>query len=313
LQAGSPLPNIHLQLFAFQGSTAAVKAKGTDIRWYSDRALTNLIATGEFHPAETKTVYATQKVNGYESVPRTIVVTILEVAPAPATNPLVAFCENYTGQVFLYAIGEEIRWYSDANKSQLLTRSSNYAVPAVERTYYLTQTLTGCESVPTPVTVEKITIHSEIYGTADKLEVKEKNGDFYAWYKNGFHIPNSNSSSIPYNGETGAYSVAVTKNNCTEYSDVYNMPSDLVTGVEGDTDADWSVYPNPARGYFTIDVKAIHGVMKIYDTTGRIVYTTTVNHPTGTSEMNHIRLGSGVYLVTFEDGTNMSSKRVVVF
>jgi hypothetical protein len=183
---------------------------------------------------------------------------------------------------------------------------------AADQTIYVTQTIGGCESEPFAVAITKTVIDSEIYGTIGTLEVSEKNAGYYAWFKDGSYIINSNSASIPYNGETGAYSVVITKNGCTEVSRVYNMPSDLVTGVEGDTDTDWSVYPNPALGTFVITVAA-KGIVNIYDVRGRIVYTTTVDNSTGMSETNPIRIPGGVYLVTFDDGTKMRTKRVVVY
>ncbi len=91
------------------------------------------------------------------------------------------------------------------------------------------------------------------------------------------------------------------------------MPFDLVTGIEDDPDADWSVYPNPATGYFTIDVAAMHGVVKIYNTTGKLVYTVTMDNSAGMLNTHEVRIPGGVYLVTFEDGTKLRSKRIVVY
>ena len=280
------------------GRNVTIEAKGSDIRWYRDRALTNLIATGEFHPQESQVVYVTQKLDGYEGISRRVVITIHETPPVPMTNSLVTFCENYPANLYLSATGEQIRWYSDVNKNQLLSSTSFLNVVAAERTYYVTQTKQECESEPASVTTSKTVIDTEIYSTNDMLHVKEKNGDYYAWYKNGSFI--WNGPSIPYHGETATYYVVVAKDNCIEYSSQYNMPTDIVTAIEDNTDADWSVYPNPASGYFTINVATLRGVVKIYDVTGRLMHTATVDHSMGMTESYSVRMPTGVYLVTFE-------------
>ncbi len=290
-----------------------IKAKGTDIQWYRDRQRTDLIASGDFHPEKSQVVYVTQRIDGYEGIPRRVVITIHDTPPPPATNTLVTYCENYSGNLYLSAVGENIRWYGANDKNQLLSNNAYFSVAATNRSYYVTQTLAECESEPIAVTVAPIVIDTEIYGSGNTLEVREKDGDYYAWSFNGSYIYNSNSASIPYNGKTGTYMVFVTKGNCSKYSRAYNMPAELVTGVEDNTDTGWSVYPNPARRSFSIDVGSLRGIIKIYEVTGRLVYTTTVDHPLGLNETYTIQLPSGVYLVTFEDGIVDRSKRVVVY
>ncbi|WP_276372162.1 FG-GAP-like repeat-containing protein [Chryseolinea sp. H1M3-3] len=293
--------------------SVTIKAKGIDIRWYRDRQKKDLIASGDFHPEKSQVVYVTQNVDGYEGIPRRIAITIYDTPPAPAANTLVTYCENYSGSLSLSASGQNIRWYGAKDKTQLLSNNAYFSVEATKRSYYVTQTLDGCESEPIAVTVTPITINTEIYGSENTLEVGEKDGDYYAWSMNGSYIFNSNSASIPYNGETGTYRVFVMKGGCSEYSRSYNMPADLITGIEDITDAGWSVYPNPARKYFSIDVGSLRGIVKIYEVTGRLVHTTTIDHPLGVIETYPIQLPAGVYLIIFEDGIVNRSKRVVVY
>jgi hypothetical protein len=224
----------------------------------------------------------------------------------------VNYCENSTGSLYLSASGELIRWYSDASKTQLIDAQNYLTVPQSDRTYYVTQTIGGCESIPSPVVVSKVIIDTEVYTAGNTLIVKEEQGDTYAWYKNGFYLPNSNSQTIPYFGETGVYSVFITKGNCYKVSADYNMPGGgLVTAIESESEAGWSVYPNPNAGTFMIEVMIPQGTVNIYEVTGRLVYTMPVDQNV-VIDKSRIALNKGIYLVTLNDGKQVRSKRVVI-
>ncbi len=307
-----PPPLINDTLIYKCGRVVTLTAKGNSIQWYSDKERAHLIAAGSFHPNESQVVYVTQKIDGYEGIARRVAITIYETPPPPATTSLVEYCEYTSGNFYLTAAGQDIQWYSDANKNQLLARQSYLIVGATDNTYYATQTLSGCESQPITVTVRKNVIDTNVRHINDRLEVAEEHGSNYAWYKNGFYIFNSNSRSIPYHGETGAYGVMVTKGYCSESSDIYHLPEDLVTGIEDQTTG-WSVYPNPSTGHFTIDLGIHRGTVSIYDITGRLVFTAVAypTHETGEIQLTHVP--PGVYLAIFNEGNNTSQKRVVVY
>jgi hypothetical protein len=148
------LPSATDETICFGESTPDLTATGTDIKWYDDEAMTNMVHTGTpFSTEETEsgtyTYYVTQTQDGCESNPDTSVLTIHSI-PAPPENELFISCFGDTVPD-LVATGENIKWYSDEELTKLIhvgdtfssgdTLSEYYA-------YYPTQTVFGCESGP---------------------------------------------------------------------------------------------------------------------------------------------------------------------
>ena len=69
-----------------------------------------------------------------------------------------------------------------------------------------------------------------------------------------------------------------------------------------------TVFPNPIKGYVTIDVKSC-GVIKIYDLTGRLITTLPVSK--GTHNLDFSEYDNGEYVVNF--GTVSGEASTVLF
>ena len=135
-------------------------ATGTLIKWYSDVSLTNLVFTGNSFPTGqlatgTYTYYATQTEYSYESPATTVTLTIHAIPAAPVANN-VTVCSS-TPVPNLEATGSgTIRWYANCNLiSPIYTGSSFNPMIIVVGTYTfcVTQTINGCESPATQVTL----------------------------------------------------------------------------------------------------------------------------------------------------------------
>lgn len=158
---------------------------GATVRWYKDSGLTT-----ENTPITTPTSvdiselginninstaspivytrYVTQTLNGCQSTPTTVTVTI---NPIPSNPPVVnanpSFCKNQdinSSPPITVTSGSNIRWYRDSGLSNQITPISNqFAATSVElgldssvpgtTNFYITQTVNGCESQPTLVSV----------------------------------------------------------------------------------------------------------------------------------------------------------------
>jgi uncharacterized protein (TIGR02145 family) len=127
-------------------------ATGENIQWYSDPALTDLVGTGNsFTPVQTApgtyTFYATQTVFACESQAAPVSLTI-KALPEPPVTKGVNVCEGESIPD-LTATGENIQWYSDAELTNRVGSGNTFAPgqtsPGVY-TYYVTQTLSSCES-----------------------------------------------------------------------------------------------------------------------------------------------------------------------
>ncbi|WP_413997981.1 fibronectin type III domain-containing protein [Flavobacterium sp. W1B] len=148
----APMATAQEFCIAENSTIANLVSTGTAIKWYDALTGGSVLAISEV--LETKIYYASQTLNGCESVSRTpINVTIHNTAAPMATAQEFCIAEDKTiGD--LTATGTAIKWY-DA-----LTDGSALAISEVLETkiYYATQTLDGCESVSrTPVNV---TIHN---------------------------------------------------------------------------------------------------------------------------------------------------------
>ena len=105
-------------------------ASGSNIQWYDDAALTNLVFSGNsFASGDTAigihTYYVTQTVNGCESAADTVTLTIDSIPLAPiATNDSVCFGSPIPD---LVATGTSIKWYGDSALTNLLFSGSVFA------------------------------------------------------------------------------------------------------------------------------------------------------------------------------------------
>jgi|GEM_PF-803127 len=124
---------------------------GTAVKWYATSTATTPLAATDV--LVTKTYYATQTLNGCESVNRTAVkITVYDTAAPSASDQSYCIAEHKTvGD--LVVTGTGIKWYATLTATIPLVATD----VLVTKTYYATQTLNGCESVNR--TAIKITIH----------------------------------------------------------------------------------------------------------------------------------------------------------
>lgn len=244
--------------------TVSLTASGTNIKWYADLEKTTLLASGVYHPETSATVYATQTVNGSESFPRKVVVTIHARPDKPVTHPEIPFCENVTTPIQLIATGTNLRWYGSPTLTTAIGTGQTYQTSAAASTFYVTQTIQGCESDPAVVVLKLVTIDTKIVLEENKLRVMETQGDAYEWLRNGVLIF-SFSNTLPINGIDGTYSVIVYKDGCYKQSQPF-----LVTGLL-DEPGTANIYPNPANDRVFIDNVPDDYHLIVYSADGKIV------------------------------------------
>lgn len=171
------------------GSTVAnIAATGTGLKWYTaSTGGTALAATAVL--TDNTTYYASQTVDGCESVARTAVaITITTVAAPTVDDATQEFCNSAT-VAGLAATGTAIKWYDEATGGAALE-----ATVALTNggTYYASQTVAGCES--TARTLVTVTINTPAAptatatltvcnaGTVANLEATGTAGATIAWY-----------------------------------------------------------------------------------------------------------------------------------
>lgn len=148
-----------------------LEAEGTDVKWYNsltsteELSVTDLLTSGSY--------FATQTINGCESIERTEVVVTIFNTPAP-TAPNQSYCasQNITFED-LIASGSNIKWYTSSSDDV----SINPSTLVSSGTYFASQTLDGCESVErTQVTVtiyETTNISSQSLSICTQIMLQE--------------------------------------------------------------------------------------------------------------------------------------------
>ena len=100
-----------------------------------------------------------------------------------------------------------------------------------------------------------------------------QSGATYQWIdcdNSNSPVPGATSQSFTPTAN-GNYAVRVTFNNCTETSDCIAVSS---VGIESLQQENWSVYPNPSNGLFTVSssFELNNHVIEVYSALGELVY-----------------------------------------
>ncbi len=137
------------QTFCGASNITQLIAVGSGIKWYDaatgGNLLPNITAIGLTNGT---TYYASQTVNGCESTDRFAVTVVVNTIPTAPNASAQSFCNSATVADLLPS-GSSYNWYSAATGGSALASSDVLS----SNTYYVSQTLNGCESARTAVTV----------------------------------------------------------------------------------------------------------------------------------------------------------------
>ena len=186
---------------------------GSSYKWYSASTGGTLYAGTE--TLATGTYYVSQTTNGCESSRTSVSVTVNTTPTAPTASAQ-AFCSSDNKKVGdLLPSGSSYKWYSANTGGTLYTGSEALATG----TYYVSQTINGCESSRTSVSVTVNTTPSaptasaQTFCSSDNKKVSDlsPSGASYKWYS-------ANTGGTLYTGSealtTGTYYVSQTINGC---------------------------------------------------------------------------------------------------
>lgn len=133
--------------------TASASAGGT-LNWYGTNATGGTASSAAPTPTGNATYYVSQTINGCESARAGIVVTFIPPPPAPTVTAPAPYCEGASAAA-LTATGQNLRWYGTNATGG--TGSGSPAVPGTNTVgttnYYVTQTVSSCESDRTVIPV----------------------------------------------------------------------------------------------------------------------------------------------------------------
>ncbi|WP_080059461.1 Ig-like domain-containing protein [Spirosoma aerolatum] len=205
--------------------TATLTTGGVSLAWYNQSKQ----AISAPSPTASGTYYVSQ-LNGNTCTSDLVQVDYVAnpVPAAPTATPSLSYCQGISAPA-LTASGSNLKWYGTASTGGSSTNTAT--IPSTSNpgpiTYYVSQTVNGCESARTAITVTTksspdapaTTIPSQYCQnqTASKLEATASTGASLNWY--GTNASGGTASSvapIPGTGSAGTtnYYVSQTLNGC---------------------------------------------------------------------------------------------------
>ncbi|WP_281638036.1 gliding motility-associated C-terminal domain-containing protein [Flavobacterium marginilacus] len=209
------LPTVSAQSFCSSEAkkVSDLSASGTSVKWYSAPTAGTLYTGTE--TLLTGNYYASQTVNGCESS-RTLVAVTVNTSPTAPTASAQIFCSSEAKKVSdLSASGAGIKWYSAPTAGTLYTGAETL----LTGTYYASQTVNGCESARTLVSVTVTpspalpTVSAQIFCSSEAKKVSglSASGAGIKWYS-------ALTAGTLYTGTelllTGTYYASQTVNGC---------------------------------------------------------------------------------------------------
>jgi len=138
----APTVDAPSQTFCNEGTIAELVINGTQVQWYTTETGGTALAEDTALVNGT-TYYASQTINGCESVARTSKSVVVNTVTAPTGDEEQEFCTSATLSQ-LITNGTGVKWYNDATGTIILAPDTALAN---NTTYYASQTIDDCESV----------------------------------------------------------------------------------------------------------------------------------------------------------------------
>ncbi|CAG4988166.1 hypothetical protein DYBT9275_00019 [Dyadobacter sp. CECT 9275] len=149
-----PAPGVSDISYCLGASTIALTATGTNLKWYANASGGSALGAAPTPSSATagdKSYYVTQTVGVCESARAEIKVTVNKTDAPVVIN--LEYCLNATATA-LTASGTALKWYAEASGGTALGAAPTPATNiGGTKSYYVTQTLNGCESTRAEIKV----------------------------------------------------------------------------------------------------------------------------------------------------------------
>ena len=174
-----------------------------------------------------------------------------------------------------------------------------------DRDYTLDNSSNGGHNMPMPDVDQSWTILSDTVASGIRTVVATRAlvslGD-YTFINNGsylqFIVAQGDTPTLAYHGTSNLHSTVAM--------------SRFVLALEDFSIDAPSLYPNPAKGNFTIKTKTAIDKITIFSQTGAVVKTISLESPNDENEVNVSELAKGSYVVELQNGTQKMYKNLVV-
>ncbi|MHA3788959.1 Ig-like domain-containing protein [Flavobacterium hauense] len=290
-----------------------------EIKWYADasggEALDNttVLVDGEHY-------FASQTVNGCESVARTEVTVAINVVAAPEANASQTICNAGTVADLQTTSGENITWYTDAEGGDMLDADD---VLTNDEDYFASQTVNGCESAvrtsvtvvintpaaPTGAATQAITADIATDATLEDVVIEGVTGTV-TWYatladaQDGENALDVTTQIL--NDED--YFATQTINGCTSL-DVFAVTIDLTLGSDRFDVKAFTYSPNPVKNVLTLSYSSAIDTVTVYNMLGQTVLSQRFDATQANVDM--INLADGTYMLKVTSGEVSKTVKVL--
>ena len=178
------------------------------------------------------------------------------------------------------------------------------------------QSVEGCDSIVT-LDLTITPLPSNVVSVTGETITADAFASAYQWYDCATGLPIAGATSQSYTAtESGSYQVLIDVNGCVNESICETVEVSTSDLIENFVDFNFSVFPNPSNGIFTIALVGMNKTqveLSVMDVSGKIVYAQlfSSNSSKMNIPMNISNTEEGVYFVRISAGKSIT-KRVVV-
>lgn len=300
-------PTATAQTFCNSGTVSALVATGTALNWYS--SLTGGAALANTTALATGTYYVSQTVNACES-PRTAVSVTVNTTSAPNATATQTFCNSAT-VAGLTATGTGLNWYSTSTGGTALASTTALTTGT---TYYVSQTISGCQGPRTAVSVIINTTPAPTGAATQSLSSLLTVGSIVVtgtnivWYASSANAASGTNPLSPSQLLANTtYYATQTVSGCTSTT---SLAVTITTLANQDFDmTKFSYYPNPVIDLLNISYSQDMTSVKVFNVIGQELLNKVVNATSTQIDMSAYPNGAYFIQVATEDA--MKTVRVI--
>lgn len=309
----SPVVEEYVQLICNAGTIADLMATGTNVQWYADFEGGEALAPETELEAGIALYFASQTVDGCESLVRTPVAVFVNVVETPMADAQQAFCGSAT-VADLMADGDDIMWYADETGGEPLAAETELMDGGM---YYAAMMYEGCESaVRAAVTVTINTVPDLEGEEMQDVEVLAGNdaviGDLVVIAAEGAEVNWYASMEDAMNGENPLSSDFVVTSGNTYYAvqtigDCSSAPFAVTVSITLDArdfeTTNFNYWPNPVKDVLNVSYSSSITSATVYNLLGQPVMSQQINALQGTINMSGLSDGSYIVIVNTENAS----------
>lgn len=267
-----PVPQANNVAVCFGNPVPFLTSTGSNVSWYSNASLTNLVNTGNtFNTGQTAvgayTYWVTDSLPGCSSSAADSVTLFINTLPGQPMASDTTYCFGSAG--VLTSTGANSQWYSDPTLINMIGTGSpfNTGITAVgSYTYYVTDFAAGCGNSPSDTAVMTINpspaVTANTYSTVivqgNSVNLNVYNASTYVWSPPAGLNTTTGSAVVASPTVTTTYTVVGTNAyGCSTTITIQVAVNPLSVSVLNAALQDITLFPNPAIDHFTVEFNTV--------------------------------------------------------